>query len=205
VDFVPADEALVWVEAVLRVFAMYGNYDMSPRGRAHSRVKHIIFERGWEWFRDEVYRMRGTLARREPISLPAPETESRSAPARPDGPGVQDAGDPELARWRLVNTRPQGQPGMRACFATVPLGDLSADQLRALGRIAVKYGDGTVRLTDQQNVLFRWVRDANVAGVHAELRRTGLAGPQAGLIGDVTSCPGPIPAGSESHRRRAGQ
>lgn len=185
VDFVPGDEVLIWIEAVLRVFAGHGNYDMSPRGRAHARLKYVIWEKGWEWFKEEVYRVRATLPAKEPIDLPPDETGERSASTTGGTPVVQ-----EFHRWLSVNTRPQRQDGFRACYAAVPLGDLSAEQWRQIGRMAGRWGDGTVRLTDQQNLLFRWVRDENAANLYADLRSAGLAEARAGLVGDVTSCPG---------------
>ena len=42
--------------------------------------------------------------------------------------------------------------------ATVPLGDLTSEQMRVLGELARAYGDGTVRVTIDQNLVFRWVQ-----------------------------------------------
>ena len=46
---------------------------------------------------------------------------------------------------------------------TVPLGDLTSEQMRVIGELARAYGDGTVRVTVDQNLVFRWVPTARRA------------------------------------------
>jgi sulfite reductase beta subunit-like hemoprotein len=69
-------------------------------------------------------------------------------------------------------------------------GDATADQLRAIARLAREYGDGTVRTSNQQNIFLRWIAAEDVAAVYAALRSAGLAEPGAERLVDVTSCPG---------------
>ena len=42
----------------------------------------------------------------------------------------------------------------------------------------------------EQNIVLRWVSEADLPALHAELRAIGLGAPGAGTIVDVTSCPG---------------
>ena len=60
-------------------------------------------------------------------------------------------------RWRATNVRPQKQFGYVMATATVPLGDLTSEQMRVIGELARAYGDGTVRVTLDQDLVFRWV------------------------------------------------
>ena len=60
---------------------------------------------------------------------------------------VLQPGDEAYARWRTTNVRPQKQFGYLMATVTVPLGDLSSEQMRVLGELARAYGDGTVRVT----------------------------------------------------------
>jgi sulfite reductase (NADPH) hemoprotein beta-component len=92
--------------------------------------------------------------------------------------------------WRRTNVRAQKQAGYAAVTVTVPLGDLSAAQFRVLGALAAAYGDGAVRVTAVQNVVFRWIRTADLAALHQSLTAAGLGLPDADSIADVTSCPG---------------
>jgi sulfite reductase (ferredoxin) len=73
---------------------------------------------------------------------------------------------------------------------SLPLGDLTATQIRALGDISRKYTDGTVRNSVEQNISLRWIPKKDLQGIYTELDSVGLAQPGAGTIVDVTSCPG---------------
>ena len=73
----------------------------------------------------------------------------------------------------------------------MPLGDLTSEQMRVVGELARAYGDGTVRVTPDQDLrvpLGQRVRRARscIAGS----RPPGLGLAEAGTIADVASCPG---------------
>ena len=99
-------------------------------------------------------------------------------------------GDEAYARWRATNVRPQKQFGYVIATATVPLGDLTSAQMRVLGELSRAYGDGTVRVTPEQNLLFRWVNACDVRQLYRRLAAAGLGLAEAGTIADVASCPG---------------
>jgi sulfite reductase beta subunit-like hemoprotein len=96
----------------------------------------------------------------------------------------------EFARWSQTNVRPQSQPGWVVVTVATVLGDLTAAQMRLLGDLAAALGDGTVRVTIDQNLLFRWVPAERVDTFYRSLLAAGLARPGAGTLADVTSCPG---------------
>jgi sulfite reductase (NADPH) hemoprotein beta-component len=116
--------------------------------------------------------------------------EIRGPGHRPDPEPVLGAGDNAYARWAATNVRPQKQAGYAAVVTTVPLGDLSAMQFRVLADLTLAYSDGTVRVTPTQNLVFRWVRREETAGLYARLAAAGLGLGGADTIADVTSCPG---------------
>src|SRR6185295_1041630 len=93
-------------------------------------------------------------------------------------------------RWVATNARPQKQAGYRSALVQLPLGDLTSDQMRALGDIARRFGNGTLRATDDQNVVVPWVAEAALPAVHAALVAAELANPDVSTINDVVSCPG---------------
>ena len=103
---------------------------------------------------------------------------------------VFQAGDEAFARWRLTNIRPQKQFGYMMAIVSVPLGDLTSEQMRLVGELARAYGDGTIRVTAEQNLLFRWVNSCDVRQLYRRLAAAGLGLAEAGTIADVTSCPG---------------
>jgi sulfite reductase beta subunit-like hemoprotein len=212
-EFLPASEILRVAEAVLRVFARFGDYQHKQR----NRMKFMIKALGWTRWREEYdreltgCRLRGTVPTLDidpPGSESRPEwvkdlppsvgrTASRVLAGRVSGPGlmpaivpVLHAGDEAYARWRVTNTRPQKQFGYVMAVASAPLGDLTSDQLRVLADLARAYGDGTVRVTPDQNLLFRWVNACDVRQLHQRLAAAGLGLAEAGTVADVASCPG---------------
>jgi len=212
-EFLPASEVLRVAEAVLRVFHRLGDYQHKQR----NRMKFLIKELGWTRWREEydreltACRLRGnvpTLDIDPPASEEKPEGAKESSPSvghiasrvssgRVSGPGLTprivpmfQTGDEDYARWRSTNVRPQKHFGYAVVVAAVPLGDLSGEQLRVLGELSRSYGDGTVRVTVEQDLLFRWVNACDVRQLYRRLSAAGLGLAEAATVADVTSCPG---------------
>jgi sulfite reductase (ferredoxin) len=86
--------------------------------------------------------------------------------------------------------RPQRQAGYAVATIKLPLGDLTADQMRSLADIARDFTGDNIRLTVEQNIVLRWVSQADLPALHAALDAVDLATPGAETIADLTSCPG---------------
>jgi sulfite reductase (NADPH) hemoprotein beta-component len=195
------------------VFARLGDY----KHRQRNRMKFLIRNIGWDAFRAEFDRefetLRADTARpRLDDSGFASEAAPEAKHARPPvpeslaarvvreplrGPGIVPTVRPELdvigpayARWVETNVRPQKQKGYALVSVTLPLGDLSGEQMRVLADLAEAYGDGGVRTTLEQDLLFRWVRNEDVAALQRRLAAAGLGRAEASTSVNVTSCPG---------------
>jgi sulfite reductase (ferredoxin) len=73
---------------------------------------------------------------------------------------------------------------------TLPLGDLTSEQARKLADLARRFTGDTMRTTADQNMLLRWVSEADLPDVYAGLKAIGLAVAGAGTISDICACPG---------------
>ncbi|HEY7170275.1 MAG TPA: nitrite/sulfite reductase [Vicinamibacterales bacterium] len=210
-EFLPVSETLRVVEAMLRVFQRHGDYQHKQR----NRMKFMIKALGWDVWLQE-YQKEFAACRADVPALDidspavepppsAPRTEppspnlivSRVAAAPPSGPGITPpvvpvflAGDEAYARWRLTNVRQQKQFGYVLATATAPLGDLTSEQMRVLGELALAYGDGTVRVSPDQNLVFRWVPIGELRELYRRLAAAGLGLAEASTVADVASCPG---------------
>src|SRR5678815_5125210 len=80
--------------------------------------------------------------------------------------------------------------GYVMAIASVPLGDLTSAQMRVIGELARAYGDGTVRVTSDQDLLFRWISTSDIRQLYRRLAAAGLGLAEAGTVADVSSCPG---------------
>ena len=99
-------------------------------------------------------------------------------------------GSESFQRWVKTNTRPQKQEGYVVVTIALPLGDITANQLRSLADIARRFTNETIRTTVEQNIVLRWVSQSDLPEVHKALEAAGLADPGAGSIVDIAACPG---------------
>ncbi len=187
VEFAPGEEMLPLTQAVCRVFAKHGE----KKNRNAARIKFLVDKWGIEKFREEVFSVRREL-REDPRWLDALKGAEQAAegPLHPPGELPALGGDEGLRRWAASNVRDQRQAGYAVASITLPLGDITANQLRALADIVAKYTCGTIRTTVEQNFLIRWISKADVPALYADLAAAQLGQPGASSIVDVTSCPG---------------
>ncbi len=213
-EFLSAGDMLDVAEAILRVFHRLGDYEHKQKNRMKFLVRTMGFAVWRAEFEKALAEVRDEGGVRLPFDpeqpaaedapdwpRPAPpsvgEASRRAASAEVRGPGIVPAvraplpvlsGD--FLSWQATNVRAQKQAGYATVAVTVPLGDLTGAQLRVLADLALAYGDGAVRVTQDQDLLFRWVRASDVPELYRRLiaARLGLDG--ANTLADVTSCPG---------------
>jgi len=187
-DFVPEEELLPLAQAICRVFARLGE----KKNRNTARLKFVIQKIGLEEFKRVVAEERSILPAEPRWTEYLKDVPAyREEPAKP-GALLNISGpiDAAFDRWRQTNVYRQKQAGYATVTITLPLGDITANQLRALADIARKYTKETLRSTVEQNIVLRWVSEADVPALYRDLAATHLAQPGAGTIVDVVSCPG---------------
>ncbi len=186
-EFQPVEEMLPVVQAVSRIFARHGE----KKNRATARIKFLVDKWGIEKFREAVAEERAKL-KPDPrwLSLLEGALEETETPLRAPGELPQANGDAGLAAWMATNLREQRTPGYVTATVALPIGDITADQLRSLADIVRKYTNGTIRTTVEQNFVIRWVSKADVAALYADLAAVGLHAAGASHIVDVVACPG---------------
>jgi sulfite reductase (NADPH) hemoprotein beta-component len=187
-DFLPAAEMLDVAEAVVRVFHRLGDYQHKQRNRMKFMIKALGWERWREEFDRELEGVRAEGGARLPFDPDAPPVEGPPGPK--PMPVTLETLDPDYLEWERTNVRPQRQSGFAIATVALPLGDITASQMRLMADLAAAYGDGTVRITHDQDLLFRWVPVTAVRELYRKLKAAGLNLAGANTIADVTSCPG---------------
>ncbi len=184
---VPEEEILPLAQATCRVFARLGE----KRNRGRARMKFLIEKIGLEEFRRLVLEERKVL-RPDPRWTDYLHDVERyeEKPAKASSKLNLSNLDAEFEAWRATNVYAQRQPGYVAATVTLPLGDITSWQMRRLADVGRKYVGDNVRTTVEQNLILRWVSEADLPSLYAELKRLDLALPGAGKIEDVVSCPG---------------
>jgi sulfite reductase (NADPH) hemoprotein beta-component len=184
-EFLPAEELLASCEAIARVFNAEGNREDLKKARMKWAIKRL----GWDGFRDlylaQLEQIRAEGGRPlpfEPKPEEPPPTRIRSREGRPM--------PTRYTTWRSQQARPQVQKGYFAASVWLRLGDISSKQLRGLAAAAKSLGDETVRTTNDQNLLLRWVLEEDLPALWLELDALGLGDAHASVTSDVVSCPG---------------
>lgn len=191
-EFIPADDVVRRVEAVIRVFSMHGNRNNKDK----ARLKFVLRERGFDWLRDAIEEQYQDILKNGGIPMPESVPESfggfQAKPAKP-GTGeflpVYDP-TPEFAEWKKTNVREQKQPGYVIVTVMVPQGNLTGDQMRGLAKLSEDAGEGVLRVSMSQNVMLAYVPVGALPRVYGALRNLGLANDRADEISDVVTCPG---------------
>ncbi len=186
-EFLPAEELLPTAQAICRVFARLGE----KQNRARARMKFLVDKLGLGEFQRLVAEERKILPhdnqwtaylknidshQEEPLKIAAP----LNGKAKPAG----------FDHWFATNVYKQRQSGYAVVTITLPLGDLTANQMHGLASLARKYIKDTVRTTVEQNIVFRWVSESDIVALYVDLQALGLCEADAGTIVDVVACPG---------------
>ena len=189
-DFVTEDEILPLTQAVSRVFARLG--EKENRGRA--RIKFLVAKLGIEEFRRLVVEERAQLPHDPQWTAYLDDLSDYAEKPRRDAAAIDASEEASYSKaflaWRKTNVRPQRQDGYAVATVKLPLGDITSDQMRSLADVAREFTDGHVRLTVEQNIVLRWVTEADLPRLHAALEAVDLAAAGAETIQDITSCPG---------------
>ncbi|MDP9071200.1 MAG: nitrite/sulfite reductase [Actinomycetota bacterium] len=196
-DFTPREELMATLEAILRTFDHYGNRDNKLR----ARMKWLLDTMGVDELRERILKERRLLVASAswPGGVPDHVARHGDAPAGVSGslaPTKMGWGtdvvlrrrDP-YGRWEEANVVRGNAKGTVSAYAYARLGDVTAEQFRALADIQRELGL-EVRVTNRQNVVFRGLTEEQLPALHGRLAAIGMAEPGAELARDVVSCPG---------------
>ena len=185
-EFAPVSEMGRIGEAILRIFHSMGNRE----NRQRARLKYVRKKLGDQGFRDTYAKVRAEVDAEAAAELTLPGPADRT----PAGPVASEASnltrDSAYLSWRSTSVIDQKQDGFHAVYVRLELGDVTSEQMRELGRIVNTFGDGTVRLTIDQNILIPWVDRRSIAALYTRLAKANLARLDLHTVRDVTSCQG---------------
>jgi len=203
-DFVPMNELIPTIEAVIRVFDTLGN----RKNRNKARMKFVIEKLGFEEFKrrwEEAYVAMGharpdhapikLLAHQdEPPALIMPTSAGASSGNGhgngAHGPNGQATAETPYQMWKRTNVVAQKQPGYVTAAVKLSMGDLTSQQMLFVADLAEDYSNGNLRTTINQNLVLRWVPASRVESLYHDLVTAGLGDPGAELVEDIIACPG---------------
>ncbi|SFP31845.1 nitrite/sulfite reductase [Variovorax sp. 770b2] len=206
-EFLPWQQIMNYLEAVIRVYNRYGRRDNIYKARIkilvkaegqryiddvdaeykqileHDGAPHTITQE--EYDRVAASFVPPTLATRVLQSAEKTDAELRA----------QAADDVQFARWLARNVAPHKNPALRAVTLSFKRlkqapGDASADQLDTLALLADRFSAGEARVTHDQNVVLPWVHAEDLHALWLAARAAGLASANVHLLTDMIACPG---------------
>ncbi len=199
-DWLPEAELLGYLEAIIRVYNLFGRRD----NKYKARIKILVHETGAEKFRDLVEE---EYARKPGSGIEVDARELERIEAYFGGPNfevlamVQPEFEQdklrgrEFARWVRANVSAHQMPGYAIANISVkPVGgipgDATAAQMRTIADIAERFGNDEIRVSHHQNLVLPHVRQSDLHEIWQVLQANGLGTANLGLIGDIISCPG---------------
>jgi sulfite reductase (NADPH) hemoprotein beta-component len=199
-DFLPEHELIGYLEAIMRVYNLYGRRD----NKYKARIKILVHEIGADAFKaavEEEYARNPAqqtqveereLARiAKYFAIPQFEKLSRFAPHFED----RRAADPAFAAWARNNLAEHKNDGYTIVNISlkdtgeIP-GDATGEQMRVMADLALKYSHDELRVSHAQNIVLPHVRKEDVPAIYDVLKSNGLAAANYGLLGDIIACPG---------------
>jgi sulfite reductase (NADPH) hemoprotein beta-component len=206
-EFLPWNQIMNYLEAVIRVYNRYGRRDNIYK----ARIKILVKAEGQRYIDDveaeykQVIEHDGaphtiTQAELDRVSASfVPPTLAtrvfRSAEATDADLRAQAADDVMFARWLARNVAPHQNPALRAVTLSFKRrlqapGDASADQLDTAALLADRFSAGEVRVTHDQNLLLPWVHAEDLHALWLNAREAGFASANVHLLTDMIACPG---------------
>ncbi|GAB7528313.1 nitrite/sulfite reductase [Pseudomonas sp. 3A(2025)] len=199
-EFLPWQDLLSYLDAILRVYNRYGRRDNKYKARIKILVKALTPEVFAEKVDAEMAHLRGgsttlTDAELQRVAKHFVDPDYKTLSNLDAELAALDAEHPGFARWRQRNVTAHKKPGYIAVTLSlkptgVAPGDATDKQLDAIADLADRYSFGELRTSHEQNVILADVEQSRLFELWGELRENGFATPNIGLLTDIICCPG---------------
>lgn len=197
-DFLPREDLLPYLEAVVSVWNEIGRRD----NKYKARIKITVHEHGIEAIRalvDDRFAEVKSEFRGVDMAYLSQFEDAFAEPVYANKPvDAYDLGyrnDPIFRSWADTNLSAHRAEGY--AIATISLkahgqtpGDATSEQMRVMASLAERFGHDELRVSHEQNIILPHVHLSDLPQVHAELAQVGLATANIGLISDIIACPG---------------
>ncbi|MCP9767017.1 nitrite reductase [Lacihabitans sp. LS3-19] len=181
-EFLPENQLIPFIEAVLRVFDRHGERNSRSKARMKFLVQKIGFDTFMELVKEEQKALKNTSFEIETAGFDGNEKVE-----------IKEVLPEDLQKfelWKNTNVFEQKQKGNFGVYVRIPLGNISSDDSRTLVSDLSGFVGDDIRVTINQGLMFRNVPKANLPFVFNTLNKIGLANPGANSVANITACPG---------------
>jgi sulfite reductase (NADPH) hemoprotein beta-component len=201
-EFLPWQQILVYIEAIVRVYNQHGRRDNMYK----ARIKILVKAEGQKFIDDVEREFRNIME--HDVDGPAhliPQAEldrvARSfivpegVAARPSNFHVPADAPVAFKRWLERNVHAHRLSGYRAVTLSLKRpgqapGDATDTQLDQAADLADRFSHGEIRVSHDQNLVLPWIREEDLFAVWEAARAASFAAPNIGLLTDMINCPG---------------
>ena len=206
-EFLPWDQILNYLEAIVRAYNRFGRRDNIYKARIKILVKaegQAFFDQVEAEYKDIIdidgapHTITQTELDRVSASFVAPNLTCNRTDAEARIANILRAAaedDVEFGRWLQQNVAPHKNADLRIVTLSFKRlgqapGDATADQLDMAADLADQFSAGEVRVTHDQNLVLPWVRCDQLPELWKAARKAGFARPNIRLLTDMIACPG---------------
>ncbi|MDO9235549.1 MAG: nitrite/sulfite reductase [Aquabacterium sp.] len=205
--FVPWQQILVYIEAIVRVYNRYGRRDNMYK----ARIKILVKAEGQKFF-DQVNAEFSNILTRDVdgaahivpqaefdrvnvgFNLPA-AVQAHTATGNGQPADASDADKIQFSKWLERNVRGHKVSGYKNVHLSVKRvgqapGDATDAQMDLIADMADQFSCGELRVTHDQNVLLPFVREEDLYALWQAAKAASFAAPNIGLLTDMIACPG---------------
>ncbi len=206
-DFLPWNQLLNYLEAIVRVYNRWGRRDNIYKARIKILVKAegARFTEEVEAEYQQILTLDGaphTITQTELDRVGASFVPPKLVCNKKDGEqkiaailraAAED--DVEFGRWLTQNVAQHKNPDLRAVTLSFKRlgyapGDATANQMEGAATLADEFSAGELRVTHDQNLVLPWVRCDQLPELWRAARKNGFAKPNIRLLTDMIACPG---------------
>ncbi len=199
-EFLPKQDLLSYLEAILRIYNAYGRRDNIYKARIKFLVHDLGVERLAQEVEEEWAHIKESYLKLDPALVAGicsrfvyPDYEELE-----DEPGVLRTAlkaNPRFALWHRNSAAKHKRPGYAIVTLSLkpigkPPGDATSGQMETIADLADRYSFGEVRVGHEQNLVLPHVRQQDLPALWKQLELIGVATPNAGLVTDIIACPG---------------
>lgn len=179
-EFLPWQDLLSYLDAILRVYNRYGRRDNKYKARIKILVKALTPEVFAERVEAEMAHLRGgqttlTEAEVQRVAKYFVDPEYKALSDQVTELAQLDLEHPGFARWRSRNVLAHKKPGYAAVTLSlkptgVAPGDITDKQLDGIADLADRYSFGELRTSHEQNIILADVEQSQLFTMWGELR-----------------------------------
>ena len=199
-EFLPQNELIAYLDAVLRVYNLYGRRDNKYKARIKILVKALTPEVFAEKVEAEF-----AHTKTEAMLVPAEEfarlakffTEPAYQSLTDSPTALTDAlsSNKAFALWYQHNTHAHKKAGYRIVTLSlkrtgVAPGDITSEQMLTVADLADQYSFGELRTTHEQNIVLADVRQEQLFDLWQQLSALDFATANIGFLTNIICCPG---------------